>query len=86
MTTNVICMTTYGKKLEDAVAIQVKVELLEHGMTQKDLAEKVGVGRPAMNLYLNGSRSMPMPTFFSVAEAFGISPRELMTRAEARIQ
>lgn len=55
-------------------------------MTQKDLAEAVGIGRPAMNHYLNGGRSMPMPTFFKVAEVFGISPRDLMERAEARVQ
>lgn len=78
-------MTTYGDKLESALAIQIKVELVERGMTQKELAEMAGVGRPAMNLYLNGTRSMPMPTFFGVASALGLSPQELMSRAEARI-
>ena len=77
--------TSYGEQLEAALALQIKVELVERGMNQKDLAEAVGVGRPAMNHYMTGKRSMPMPTFIAVAGALGLSPRELMTRAEARI-
>ena len=77
--------TTYGARLEAAVATQIKVELVERNMNQKDLAEAVGIGRPAMNHYMTGKRSMPMPTFFRVAEVLGLSPRELMERAEARL-
>jgi Predicted transcriptional regulator len=78
-------MNTYGEQLEAALATQVKVELVERGMTQTELAEAAGVGRPAMNRYLKGHQSMPMPTFFAVAEVLGLSPRVLMERAEARI-
>lgn len=79
-------MTTYGEQLEAAISTQIKVELVERDMTQKDLAEAVGVGRPAMNHYLKGHKSIPMPTFFKVAEVLGLTPRELMGRAEARIR
>lgn len=78
-------MTTYGERLEAALAKQITIELVERDMNQKDLAEAVGVGRPAMNRYMKGHQSMPMPTFFKVAEVLGLSPRELMERAEARI-
>jgi len=78
-------METYGEKLEAALAIQIKVELAERDWTQTDLAEAVGVGRPALNRYMRGKASMPMPTYFKVAEVLGLSPRELMQRAEARI-
>jgi len=78
--------TTYGEKLEAALSTQIKVELVERDMTQKDLAEAIGVGRPAMNHYLKGHKSMPMPTFMKVAEALGLTPVALMARAEARIQ
>jgi transcriptional regulator with XRE-family HTH domain len=77
--------TSYGEQLEAALSTQIKVELVERGMDQKDLAEAVGVGRPALNRYLKGHQSMPMPTFFKVAEVFGMTPRELMQRAESRI-
>jgi transcriptional regulator with XRE-family HTH domain len=78
--------TTYGELLEAALSTQIKVELVERDMTQKDLAEAVGVGRPAMNHYLKGHKSMPMPTFMKVAEVLGLTPVTLMARAEARIQ
>jgi transcriptional regulator with XRE-family HTH domain len=79
-------MTTYGEQLEAALSTQIKVELVERDMTQKDLAEAIGIGRPAMNHYLKGHKSMPMPTFMKVAEALGLTPVTLMGRAEARIQ
>lgn len=79
-------MNDYGTRLEAALAIQIKIELVERDWDQKVLAEAVGIERATLNRYLTGKRSMPMPTFFAVAEAFGISPRVLMERAEARIQ
>lgn len=78
-------MNTYGEQLEAAVALQIKVELVERDMDQKDLAEAVGMERVTLNRYLKGHRSMPMPIFFRVAEALKLSPYELMERAEARI-
>jgi len=78
-------MTSYGEQLEAALATQIKVELAERDWTQKDLAERIGIGRPAMNHYIKGHKSIPMPTFFAIAEAFGLTPKELMSRAEARI-
>jgi len=78
-------MTSYGEQLEAALATQIKVELAERDWTQKDLAEKIGIGRPAMNHYIKGHKSIPMPTFFAIAEVFGLTPKTLMERAEARI-
>ncbi|WP_284763427.1 helix-turn-helix transcriptional regulator [Arthrobacter sp. efr-133-R2A-63] len=78
-------MATYGERLEAALAKQITVELAERGMTQKDLAEAVGIGRPAMNHYIKGHKSMPMPTFFKVAEALGLTAQVLMERAETRL-
>ena len=83
--TKVSHMATYGERLEAALAKQITVELAERGMTQKDLAEAVGIGRPAMNHYIKGHKSMPMPTFFKVAEALGLTAQVLMERAEARL-
>lgn len=79
-------MTTYADRLEEAMRAQIKIELAEREMTQKDLAEAVGVGRPAMNHYLKGHKSFPMPTFIRVAESLGLTPQELWTRAAERTQ
>lgn len=79
-------MESYGERLEAALATQIKVELVERGLDQKDLAEAAGMDRVSLSRYMTGKRSMPMPTFFKVAEALGLSPRVLMERAEARVQ
>ena len=78
-------MDTYGERLEAALSTQIKVELTERGMDQKDLAEAAGMDRVTLNRYLKGHRSMPMPMFFRLAEALGVSPLVLMERAEARV-
>lgn len=78
-------MDTYGERLEAALAKQIKIELAERDMDQKDLAESVGIERATLNRYMQGKRSFPMPTFFKVAEALGLTPQVLMQRAEARI-
>lgn len=78
-------METYGTRLEAALSKQIKVELVERGMEQKDLAEAIGIERATLSRYMTNRRPMPMQTFFAVAEAFGLSPRELMARAESRI-
>ncbi|MFS0715521.1 helix-turn-helix transcriptional regulator [Arthrobacter sp. 1P04PC] len=71
--------------LEAAIATQIKVELVERSMDQKDLAEAIEIERATLNRYMTGKRSIPMPTFFRIAETFGLSPRQLMERAEARL-
>jgi transcriptional regulator with XRE-family HTH domain len=78
-------METYGEKLEAALSTQIKVELADREMDQKGLADAVGIESATLSRYMTGKRSMPMPTFFRVAEALGLSPRELMQRAEARV-
>jgi transcriptional regulator with XRE-family HTH domain len=78
-------MSTYGEKLELALAKQIRIELAERDMEQKDLADALGVGRSSLNRYMQNHQSFPMPVFFRVAEVFGLSPKTLMERAEARI-
>ena len=78
-------MSTYGEKLELALAKQIRMELAERELEQKDLADALGIGRSSLNRYMQNKQSFPMPVFFRMAEVFGLSPRELMQRAEARI-
>ena len=79
-------MNTYGERLEAALATQIKVELADREMEQRDLANAVGIESATLSRYMTGKRSMPMPTFFKVAETLGLSPQVLMQRAEARVQ
>ena len=78
-------MDPYERQMIDSIRLQVRVELTEHEMLQTELSEVVGVSTQAMNRYLQGHRTFPMPTFFKVAEAFGMTPSELIGKAEARV-
>lgn len=79
-------MSSYGEKLELALAKQIRMELAERDLEQKDLADALGIGRSSLNRYMQNKQSFPMPVYFRIAEVFGLSPKELMQRAEARIQ
>lgn len=67
--------------LENALTLQIKVELTRQSMDQKDLADAVGIERATLSRYMTGRRSMPMPTFFKVAEALGVAAHVLLERA-----
>jgi len=77
--------TTYGELLEAALAKQIKIELAELEMDQKDLADAVGIGRSPLNRYMQNKQSFPMPVYIRIAEALNLSPKTLMERAEARV-
>lgn len=78
-------MTNTFEGLEEALGTQIKVELLERGMDQKTLSERVGIHPVTMTKYLKNQRTMPVTVLFDIAGALGVSPRLLMQRAEARI-
>lgn len=78
-------MSNYGRQVEEALSMQIKVELVERGMDQKDLASKVGIQPATFSRYMTGKTAWPMPVFIRVAEALEISAADLMTRAHARI-
>ena len=71
--------------LEASLATQIKVELVEAGMDQKTLAERVGIHPVTLTKYMKNQRSIPLPVLIDIAVALGVSPRELMERAEARL-
>lgn len=77
-------MANLEDRLHVAMAAQIKVELAERGMDQKDLAEAVGIHAVTMTKYMKGQRVPNMTTFYKIAEALGLTPHEMMLRAEAR--
>ena len=79
-------MTTYGDRLEAALLVQIKVELVERDMTQQDLAKKMGIDKATLSRYMKGHTAMKMGTFYEIAEALGVTPQELMRRAGCRVE
>ena len=51
----------------------LKIEREKTGMTQKEVAEKIGVSRSAYSLYESGSRQPDPAMIWKLAKAFGIS-------------
>lgn len=79
-------MNTYGDRLEAALLVQIKVELVERDMTQQDLAKKMGIEKATLNRYLKGHTAMKMGTFYDLAAALGVTPQDLMMRAGRRVE
>ncbi|HEX9227342.1 MAG TPA: helix-turn-helix transcriptional regulator [Arthrobacter sp.] len=71
--------------LIDSLSTQIRMELVGLDMEQQELADAVPIARATLSKYLMGHRTMPMPTFFKVAEILGVKPSVLLERAAARI-
>ena len=70
--------------LENALIAQVRVELAERNMHQKDLAAKMGIAPSALNRYLRQERGISMKVFAAMAEGLGMHAWDLMRVVEAR--
>lgn len=68
-----------------AIATVIEMQRVGRGLTQAQLAEKVGIGREALNAYLKGKRKMPFPTYLRIADALGLTPAGLAELAETRL-
>ena len=79
-------MNTMEERMEAALLKQIKVELVERGMQQKDLAAKMDMDRATLSRYLTGKTQIPMSVFYRLAEGLGISPADLMVRTARRAQ
>jgi len=70
-----------------AISTVIRMEMIAHdNMSQAKLAAAVGVGREAMNNYLNGKREMPITTFLRVADTLGVTPQWIFEEAERRMK
>lgn len=79
-------MNTDTTPLEWAYIREIRAELAANEWTQAQLAEKVGVGREAMNRYLKGRTAMPFPLVLAISEAFGYKQTHLLLRAQERLR
>lgn len=73
------------RALEVALAKQITIEMVEHDMSQADLAEAINVSRGAMNRYLNNRASLAYGQIIDIAAAFNLDASELIARAETRL-
>ena len=65
---------------EAAFAKKVRRHMKSQGLTQKQLAKKVGIGQPAISNMLNRQCRPQNRTIAQLADALGVSPRDLWPR------
>ncbi len=61
------------KNRDAEIGFRIKAERLFNGLTQKQLAERMGVSQTAIALWENGSRSISIDIAEDLAEILGIS-------------
>ena len=57
---------------------KIKGRLVELGLTQKDVAEKIGVAQPTVNQKINNIRPMDLQEAEAIADLLKRSPREFV--------
>ena len=57
------------------------VARLRIGLTQQDLADKIGVTQPRISAWENGTVDIPEARRKEIADILGLEPEELLQRA-----
>ena len=62
------------------------MEMVGQDLTQKQLADKIGIHRETLSRYLNATAgyNMPIGVLFKIAEALDTTLQDLIGKAEAR--
>lgn len=76
--------TEYERALVRALGRRIAAERVAAGLTQEELAKRVGIVRKTMVRYENGERDAPFITLIGIARALGLeSVSDLTVAAEA---
>lgn len=60
-------------QVQDAIAATLRAELAARkGMTQRQIAERIGLGTTVLNRYFQGTREIPSPILFAITDAMGL--------------
>jgi len=71
-----------GKRFSRLVTIELSAEGKRKGVTQRSLAEAMGIGATQFSLYLAGRRgAMTVATLVRACEYLGIAPEVIVQRA-----
>ncbi len=73
--------TTFTK-LQDRLCGLLVDERREAGLTQREVARRLGVYASYVSKYENGERRLDVVEFLAVAEAIGFDPKEIFEELE----
>ena len=79
-------MDTDGKKSGDALAAELRAERGAKELSIEALADRAGLHKVTVMRYLKGDRDIPVPAFYQLAQALGVSPTDLLDKAEDRFR
>ena len=65
------------KDFDKKVGRIIRANRKEKRMTQKELAEKVGLDQSTIACYENGRRGMTLDTFFDICKALKVRPNDI---------
>lgn len=67
------------------LASNIKKAILFSGMTQREVAEKVGITEVSMSRYVLGTRIPKAPTLARIATVLGCTPNDLLNVMESDV-
>ena len=79
-------MTTPGDEFNAAVGRQLHGEIAAGGSSIAGMSRTIGIARSALDNYVRGKRSIPVPILYDICTALGIEPHLVLTRAEERLR
>lgn len=80
-------MGTYGERAQAALAAEIRAEMAVKRISQSALGREVGIAQSSLSRYLaNEPRDIPFQVLMDIAKALGVTPHELVERAERRVE
>ena len=68
----------------EAVMAQLRAEAAAAGMSIVDLARHSKTSRSSLDLYLKGTRQMPLEVLYRIADVLDVEPATILSRAQER--
>ncbi|WEK60417.1 MAG: XRE family transcriptional regulator [Candidatus Microbacterium colombiense] len=78
-------MKTPSEEFNAAVGRQLRGEIGAAGSSIAAMARDIGIARSALDNYVTGKRSIPVPVVYAVCAAVKVAPHVLLQRAEERL-
>lgn len=76
---------TPSEEFNAAVGRQLRGEIAAAGSSIAAMARTIGIARSALDNYVTGKRSIPVPVVYSICAALRVEPHLVFARAEERL-
>lgn len=79
-------VTTPSDQFNAAVGRQLRAEIGAAGSSIAAMAREIGIARSALDNYVTGKRSIPVPIVYAVGASLSVEPHVIVERAEERLR